>query len=452
MAHTLVEAHSDLAATLDLVDKWIQKRVFDTHQPGLAVAVVQGGELLWGKAYGVADIASDTAVALDTRFRIASITKTFIAVAMLQLREQDKVRFDEPVSSYLDWFTLRYSGAPPITLYHLLTHTSGLPRDATVPHWTEDRFQSWKEVVATTKQRELVAAPLERFGYSNLGYALLGGVIESVSGQSWADYLQTRILDPLGMNNTVVMPKGDEAGLATGYLRYGDSYERAPAPFVETGGFSASASFASSINDLVKYAGFHLSEGRSGEGLSSYSLHDMHRPHWLHDDWQSGYGLGSGILRLHDVTVAGHSGGYKGYLTAFTVCREHNIGVIVLTNSVSSDPFQYVRHIYKWLLPEVLKATAKDKPEADPAWRRYLGVYKNDWGESVVVIRHGQLQVIAMDTMDMPPTVLEATDKPHTFKLKQPGNPVESARFELDAEGKVWRLWYGNEYSLRQGE
>ncbi len=450
MAHQLAEAHPDLATALYLVNKWIRKRIHDTHQPGLAVGIVYDGELLWGEAYGQADVADGTSLTLDTRFRIASITKTFTAVAMLQLYEQGKLRFDDPVSNYLDWFNLHYADAPPITLYHLLTHTSGLPRDATVPHWTEDRFQTWAELVETTQEREPVAPPLQRFGYSNLGYSLLGGVIEVVSGQPWDDYVQAHILEPLDMRDTIPTPMGDEPNLATGYLRYDDAYERAAAPFVETKGFSASASFASSVNDLVKYARLHL--GKEPFLLSDYSLRDMHRPHWVNEDWQGGYGLGSDISRVNGVTLSGHTGGYKGYLTAFSLCREHSVGVIVLSNSINSDPFGYVEHIYKWVLPEVLKATGKDKPEPDVAWQRYTGTYKGDWGKVMVVIRNKQLEMISLDDMDMPSAVLEPTGEAHTFKCYERGNPVETVRFELGDDGSVVRLWNRSEYLRREDD
>ncbi|HEX7021948.1 MAG TPA: serine hydrolase domain-containing protein, partial [Trueperaceae bacterium] len=213
MTHPLSSAHSDLATTLDLVDRWIGKRVHDTNLPGLAAAVVHDGELLWGRGYGLADQDSGAPVTLDTRFRIASITKTFTSVALLQLRDQGKLRLDDPVSDYLDWFDLRFPGAPAIRLYHLLTHTSGLPRDATVPHWTDDCFQSWDELVETTRQRAPTAPPLARFGYSNLGFSLLGGVVEAASGMPWDAYLQARVLEPLGMRNTLPLPRGDEKDL-----------------------------------------------------------------------------------------------------------------------------------------------------------------------------------------------------------------------------------------------
>ena len=88
----------------------------------------------------------------------------------------------------------------------------------------------------------------------------------------------------------------------------------------------------------------------------------MHRIHWLEPSWQDGYGLGSMIYKLDDWTISGHAGGYPGYLTGFTLCREHNLGLILLTNALGSNPPEYINQGYKLVLPELIKATAKPKP------------------------------------------------------------------------------------------
>jgi len=445
-----VQQHPDLMTALALLDKWITVRMREKHLPGLAIGIVHEGNLMWGKGYGMANVEQSIPVTLDTRFRIASITKTFTAVAILQLRDAGKLRLDDPVSDYLDWFNLQYEAAPPITIRHLLTHTSGLPRDASVPHWTDNVFQSWDEVITTTRQRKPVLPPLKDFGYSNLGYSLLGGIIEKVSGEAWADYIQKHILDPLEMSDTIVTPNGSEPNLATGYLKLDDQYARPSAPFAATNGFSASASMASSVNDLVKYARFHLGLEDSGV-LSSHTLREMHTVHWLNSDWQGGYGLGTFVNRIGSWVISGHSGGYKGYLTQFNMCREHKFGVIALTNSFGSDPFDFVDRAYKLVLPEVVKATAPEAGEGNPEWERLVGAYAADWSDCEIVVRGGKLQIVYIQYIDETPTILEPTDDPLVFTLKDPGNPQETARFELDSSGKVTRLWVRSEYLLPKG-
>ena len=444
-----VTGHADLATAIGRLDKWTAYRLRERRLPGVAVGLVHRGELIWGKGYGVADMEQQTPMTLDTRFRIASITKTFTGVATMQLRDAGKLRLDDPVSQYLDWFDLRYPGAPAITIRHLLTHTSGLPRDATVPHWTEHIFQSWAEVVETTKQRQPVLPPRQEFGYSNLGYTLLGGVIEAASGERWADYIQQHILDPLQMTNTVAAPDGSEANLATGYFMPDDNGVRQPAPFIPTNGFSPSASMASSVNDLVKYMRFHLGTDDSPV-LNGHTLREMHTVDWLYKDWSGGYGAGIGLYRIGDWTISGHSGGYNGYLTQFTLCRDHAAGVIVLTNCIGSDPFSFVEQAYKLVLPELIKIDAPKPAEPKADWQPFVGTYVDKWSEIEVVVRGGQLQVVSVQWMNEPPVILEPTDDPAVFTIKEPNGTRETARFERNEAGEVTRVWLRNEYLRRK--
>ena len=446
MPHALLLDNPDLAAVIDIYESWIRFKMRQNQQPGLAVGLVHNGELIWGRGFGYADLDKKSAVALDTRFRIASISKTFTAVSILQLRDAGRLSLDDPLSAHLDWFALRYAGAPEITLRNLLTHTSGLPRDSHNPMWTECDAPDWDEFVTALKGRPPTRAPYDKFAYSNVGYSLLGGVIAQVSGQSWADYIQHNILDPLGMTDTFPQPQRDDPLLATGYSQLDENHQRSPMPFFLMNGFEASANFASSIKDLVKYAAFHLDDSNDAV-LSRHSRRDMHRVHWLEPSWQGGYGLGSMIYKLDNWTISGHAGGYPGYLTGFTLCREHNFGLILLTNALGSNPPEFINQGYKLVLPELNKATEAPKPAIDPAWRQYEGEYFHEWGYEKVLIRNGQLQIITLDELDYPPVILEPTGTEHEFIIQAPGQSNETARFELDAAGQVIKLWLRNEYA-----
>lgn len=448
MTHALLINNPDLATAIDLYDSWIRYTMHQKHQPGLAVGIVYDGDLLWGKGYGYADIETEQPVTLDTRFRIASISKTFTAVAILQLRDAGELCLDDPLAKYLDWFDLQYEGAPAITIRNLLTHTSGLPRDSHNPMWTECDAPEWDEFVEGLKARPPTRAPYHKFAYSNVGYSLLGGLLEQVTGDSWGDYLQRNIVDPLGMSETHPLPQGDDPQLATGYSQISDNYERKPMPFFLMNGFEASANFASTISDLVKYAAFHLTD-EDNAVLSPHSLRDMHRIHWLEPSWNTGYGLGSMQYKLDDWSISGHGGGYPGYLTGFTLCREHNVALIVLTNALGSAPTEYINQGYKLVLPEIIKATEAQAPTADPAWQTYLGEYFHDWGYEKVILRNGKLQIVSLDSMEYPPMILEPTDAEHIFTIQEQGGSNETLRFELDESGDVLRMWLRNEYAFK---
>ena len=160
--------------------------------------------------------------------------------------------------------------------------------------------------------------------------------------------------------------------------------------------------------------------------------------------------MGIGVSKIKDWVISGHSGGYPGYLTSFTVCREHNAGIILLTNALDSNPFQYIEQAYKLVLPQIIKATEKAKPEADPVWQTYVGDYVSARGLSKVVIRDRQLQIISLDSIDMPATILEPTDQEHVFILQEQGESNETARFELESNDHVVKMWVRSEYSIRQ--
>ncbi len=448
MPQPLLKDHADLTTALGILDDWAANRIQQRRQPGLALGIVYAGQLLWGKGYGLADLETGKPVTLETRFRIASITKTFTATAILQLRDAGILALDDPVSRHLSWFDLRYQDAPEISIRNLLTHTAGLPRDSLNPMWTDCIAPNAEQFIADAKARALTRPPFQKFAYSNLGYSLLGGIIEAVTSQTWADYLKANVLDPLGMSETRTQPSADDPLLATGYTREKAGNRREPFGFWLMNSFEASANFASSVNDLVKYARFHLGLA-DGAVLSPYSLMDMHRVHWLNADWQGGYGLGMGLHRIKDWVISGHGGGYPGYLTAFSLCREHKTGVIALTNALGGDPHVYVEQAYKLVQPEIIKATADDKPAAQAHWRKFVGVYESEWARQKVVIRDNQLQLISLDWLDDKPTILHPTDEPTVFTLEQAGQSNETLRFELNAAEEVARMWERNEYSKR---
>ena len=448
MTHSLLKDHADLATAVGILDDWAANRLRQRHLPGLALGIVYAGDLLWGKGYGLADLETGHPVALDTRFRIASITKTFTATAILQLRDAGKLALDDPLSMHLPWFDLRYEDAPPVTIRNLLTQSGGLPRDSKNPMWTECAAPSQQDFIADTKSRALTRPPYQRFAYSNLGYSLLGCVIEAISGQRWSEYLQANVLGPLGMSETLPQPRADDPLLARGYTREKDGSQRQAFDFWLMQGFEASANLASSVNDLVKYARFHLGLA-DGAALSPYTLMDMHRVHWLQEGWQGGYGLGLGLHRVNDWVISGHGGGYPGYLTAFSLCREHQTGVIALTNALGSEPHAYVEQAFKLVMPEIIKAASAETAEAPTEWRKYVGVYESEWDRQKVVIRGNQLQLVNLDWLDAKPTILEPTDEPTVFTLEQAEQSNETLRFELDAADNVTRMWERNEYSMR---
>ena len=190
----------NIGAELDLLGAWIEAQVA-YRWPGLSIAVVHDRDVVWAKGFGWADVDNHVAASPDTLYRVASITKTFTATAVMQLRDAGKLKLDDRVQDYVPWFTppTRHGDAPPITLRHILMHTTGLAREAPFPYWTELDFPAIEQIRAAVASQETVLPTEDRWKYSNLAFVVAGEVVSAVSGMPWADYVRSRILEQLGM-------------------------------------------------------------------------------------------------------------------------------------------------------------------------------------------------------------------------------------------------------------
>jgi CubicO group peptidase (beta-lactamase class C family) len=364
---------ADVQAATRLFSAWLEGHIEYRGIPGIVVGVVSGDELVWTETYGHADINARRPMSTDTRFRMASHSKLFTATAIMQLREQGKLRLDDPVSDYLPWFAVKAADAsdPPITIEHLLTHSSGLPREAG-PHWTERDFPTVDEFQALTPDRQAAYSPETRWKYSNYAYTLAGMIVESVSGMSWADYLRAHIFDPLGMAASSV--DIEDPLLATGYGRRMPDGSREVMPFVDARSMAAATGLTSTVEDMAKFVSAQFREGpRGGERLlSTASLREMHRVRMLENNWRRGQGIGFAVSRVGDDLHIGHGGGYPGYTTHTRILMDGEVGVIVLTNTNDSYPSQISAELMKTVGKAV--ASAKyEKPETpwDPQWARF---------------------------------------------------------------------------------
>ncbi len=173
--------------------------------PGAAIGIVRDQEHLWSRGFGYADLASDRFPNADTVFRCGSITKTFTATAIMQLREEGKLGIDDPLVRPIPEFgavKARFGKPQDVTIRRLLTHTSGLAGEGPNNGWEKLEFPSIEGMLSALGRTEIVIEAESQYKYSNLGYALLGEVIARVSGQPYADYVQRNLLDPLGMNDS----------------------------------------------------------------------------------------------------------------------------------------------------------------------------------------------------------------------------------------------------------
>ncbi|HLI81321.1 MAG TPA: serine hydrolase domain-containing protein, partial [Candidatus Binataceae bacterium] len=225
--------------------------------PGAAVGIVRDQDLVWSRGFGYADLASDRAMDADTLFRCGSITKTFTATAIMQLRDEGRLGLDDPIARYIPEFgavKARFAAPDKVTFRRLLTHTSGLIGEGPNNGWERLEFPPIEEMIAALPRTEIVIKPETQYKYSNLGFALMGEAIARISGMPYADYIQRNLLHPLGMNSSdFALSDAMRPRMATGYTIRWLEGEPQIAPHPPLRGWDAAGSLYSSVNDLARW-------------------------------------------------------------------------------------------------------------------------------------------------------------------------------------------------------
>ena len=450
-----VARDADVQGAQRLFTAWLEGQMLSRHLPGVVVGVVADQELIWATGFGLADTGKKLPMTSQTRFRMASHSKLFTATAVMQLREQGKLRLDDPVSKYLPWFQVKAADSddPPITIEELLTHTSGLPREAG-PHWTTFEFPTNEQLRGLMADRTAPFSPEVRWKYSNLAYSIAGMVIEAVSGQSWGDYVEQHIYRPLDMTSSSVDRNVPE--LAVGYGRLMPDGTRAVNPFIDARAMGAATGITSTVEDMAKFVSAQFRKGRMGarQILSTGSLREMHRVRVLESNWTQGNAIGFAVRRERDKVFVAHGGSYPGYQTQTVLQLDGKVGVIVLTNADDSNPGAIATQLMNTVGEAVVKAATPPPATTttwDPSWARFAGLYRGRGGESHVVELNQRLVIINPNAANLDtPIHLEPVGNGQ-FRYVAPtgGGPVgEIVRFVEDG-GRVVRMITGDSYVER---
>jgi len=447
--------HPEVRSAIDLLEAWIEAQRVAHELPGLSIGIVHDQALVWSRGFGWADVERREPAGADTLYRIGSITKLFTATALLILRDAGTLNLDDPLTVHLPWFQMKaVADAGTITIRHLLTHTSGLPREGAFPYFTDSRFPSIDEIRARLPMQERPLSTETRWKYSNLGATLAGEVVAAVAGEPYVDFVRRRILEPLGMTATLIAsPAPGHPRLATGYARR--LLGSAKAPFNDLRGLTAAGNMTTSVADLARFAMLQLRGGAAGGSqiLSGRTLAEMHRVHWLEPDWQAGWGLGFRVLRLQGQTFVGHGGAVRGFRSELRICPTSKVAASVFLNADDGEAWPYLDKVFEWVGGAIAGATKPPLPTADPAWQRYVGRYRSAWYDVQILVRGGELTVIGPATPD--PLLAPSTLTPvaeHTFRVESSdgyGVPGELMVFELDPAGRVRRARFGENYSER---
>ena len=388
-----------------------------------SVLVVQAGDVLLEKSYGFADLETKTPFTPATKFRIGSLTKQFTAAAILLLEQDGRLTLDDPVSQQVP-------DAPPawekVTLFHLLTHTSGIPSVTSLPG-----YATWKQSPSTPAQTlahvrdlPLEFEPGEKFNYSNSGYILLGHILERLTGQSYPTFLRTRILEPLGLHDTGYdSPDAVVPDRATGYVAGPNGLIDAPVIHMDFP--HAAGGLYSTPRNLLRWNEALF----GGQLLSPASLEKMVTP--FKDD----YALGLIVKNGPGTKVIDHGGGIEGFNSHLAFYPESKLTVVVLANvNGPATP-----------LAALLGAAARGERVTLPSERRavdvpaeilksYVGVYRlNPQITNTIRLTDGQLttQLTGQPAFPLFP------ESETRFFLKVVDAQVE---FSRDAQGQVTHL------------
>ncbi len=452
------EGKEPLPDAVHYIDAWLEAQQVYDRLPGISVAIVQNQEIIWSKGYGLADIKKKIPATPQTIYSICSITKLFTSIAIMQLYEQGKLRLDDSLATILPERQIRqqFSDSGPITIRNLLTHSSGLPREADFPYWSapDFKFPTGDQIAERLDQQETLYPASTYFQYSNLGMTLLGEVVEKLSGDPFEVYVQEHILKPLRLTNTYPRMPEELWGskLATGYASLNREGTRDVVPLFDTKGIQAAAGYASTVLDLAQFASwqFRLLNHGGKEILKSATLKEMQRVHWVDPDWKVHWGLGFTVFQNSGKTLVGHWGSCPGYRSVLVMEPEQKLAFIVLVNTME-NPWKYASQMRNIFLKGM-----KEKKNAPSSidLEQYTGIYSaQPWGsERKVMNWYGNLAIVDLPSEnpleDM--TLLHHVSGDVFRRIRRHDDLGEEVRFERDEKtGKVTRAWSNSNYSLK---
>ncbi|MQA33892.1 serine hydrolase domain-containing protein [Modestobacter roseus] len=382
-----------VTAAAPYLQSWLEHQRRRGRVPGVQAAVRVGGRLVLDVALGVADETTGAPLTPRHLFRVASHSKTFTATAVLQLVEAGRLRLDDPVGS---WVPGLPAAVAAVTVRELLGHQSGLLRDGA----DNDFWQLLHAFPDAQRLSELVVGPdavvfgrNEHFKYSNVGYSLLGQVVEAVTGTGYAEHVQRAVVDPLGLTDTG--PEWEPARAAEYAAGHTALLEgeltRLRIPHVDTRAMAAATGFWSTARDLSAFFAAHA----TGDDrlLPEAAKRLMRRPESeirAHGQEARWYGLGMDLKTVGERRLVGHSGGYPGHITRTWLDPEAQLVVSVLTNCLEGPADVLARGLVG--LVDLALAAPEDAAGADLA--RFSGRFANLWGVTDVALLGGRLVLL----------------------------------------------------------
>jgi CubicO group peptidase (beta-lactamase class C family) len=352
------------AARADKVDDYVKAEMQRQHIPGTSIAVLKEGKIIKVEGYGLANVELNVPARPETVYRIGSVSKQLIAAGIMILVQDGKLSLDDKISGFLE-------GTPEtwkdITIRHLLTHTSGIVREA--PGFDPLKIQGDADVIKTAYPLPLRFAPGEKWEYCNVGYFSLAEIIRKVSGKPWEDYLKERLFLPLDMNITRATTMTEIIqNRADGYVWRNNRLENASIYFA----LRPSGAFFSSVLDLAKWD----AELYAGKIIKPPLRDQMWMPVKLNNGATHPYGFGWELSRVGGHRQVHHGGSLPGFRAQLSRFLDDKLTVIVLTNGNNANPNMIAIGIAAFYIPGLIpeRTVAKIDPKILDA---YTGQYQH---------------------------------------------------------------------------
>ncbi|MCU1261924.1 MAG: beta-lactamase [Bryobacterales bacterium] len=403
----------------------VQSYVADHKFMG-TVLVARGSQVLFSKGYGSANLEWEAPNLPNTKFRLGSVTKQFTAASILLLEERGKLSVNDPVKKYLPDAPAAWD---KITIFHLLTHTSGIPNFTGFPDYAklEPFAATAGQLVARFRDKPLDFEPAEKWSYSNSGYVLLSYLIEKIAGDSYEKFVRENIFTPLGMkdsgydSNSAVIPRR-----ASGYVAGKNGYENAG--FIHMSVPHGAGALYSTAEDLLKWE-----QGLfGGKLLQTASLEKMTTP------FKSNYAFGLQVDTAGGHKVFEHGGGIEGFVTELEYYPDDKLTVVVLENvNGATPPGEIAKKLAALARGESVKLPGERKEITldSKLLSRYVGAYQSAQGPAMLITLEGNQLVSKLGNQTAVPIYPESETM---FFLKVVDAQVEFPK--EDALGKVNQL------------
>lgn len=424
----------------DGLSRELQRRTLEAQRrwrsPGVSVGVVRDGELVFAGHVGAARLGdSPTPATDDTQFMIGSVTKTFTALAVMSLRDEQRLSLDDELGAYLPG--TRHARVP---LRQMLAHASGLQREPVGNIWETLEAPDRETFRAGVEHAEQVLPAHHAFHYSNLAYALLGQVVETVTGEDWEDVVHGRILEPLGMSRTGLAPQPDRA---IGYQVDPFAGTATEEPLFALNATAPLGGLWSTVADMARFAAYIA---RPDERVvRPETIDEMCRPLIMTDvdAWSGAYGLGFGMGRRGERVFVGHGGAMPGFLTGLRVRRKDAVGAVVFANCTAGpEPLALATDLVEAVVDAEPTMPAPWVPEQpDPTLAPLLGTWWSEGSPITFVVRGGQLWSFLTEGDPLSETRY-AAEGPDRFRAVEGRERGEVLRVVRTPEGGVDKLYF----------